>query len=404
MAVDVLPTLLFLGAALLVGYGAHLIFRRYHVSDVIFLLLAGVLAGPILGVVRPDVIAPAIPFLSPIALIIVLFEGGLELSWDDMRKHAPRALGMALATWSITVIAVAIATHFVIGLSWVLSALFGLCVAATGMLVVIPLLAQMRVPGDARVLLTVETSLGDLLSAVAVTTLAGVLVLRASPWTGALILSDKFVIGASLGLLAGVIWARTMHRLPQELHGYPLTLAALLLTYGAAEKLGGSGYIMALAFGLFLGNAPALMRVGGLRDLKPLPSAMRLHQGEFIFLLRSVYFVFLGLTIPRAVLLSPTFLLAGLVLLVAIVAARVLAVTLTVRGAAPATRLLLVSMMPRGLATAVIASIPVAMGVPGAQDFLAYTFLVIVMCDVATSVGLVLVERVRALATLATPN
>ena len=75
---------------------SNCVVRRSTVGDGSFRSLAVVLAGPILGLVSADVIAPAIPFLSPIALIIVLFEGGLELSWDDMRKHAPRALAMAV--------------------------------------------------------------------------------------------------------------------------------------------------------------------------------------------------------------------------------------------------------------------------------------------------------------------
>jgi cell volume regulation protein A len=387
-----LLTVLFVGGALLVGYAAHVAFRRLGVSDVLFLLLAGLLVGPVLGLVSPSVIAPAIPVLSPIALVIVLFEGGLELKWLDLRAHAGRALSMGVTTWALTALAVAVAAHVAFGYGAVLAALFGLCVAATGMLVVIPLLAHLDVAPDARVLLTVETSLGDLLSVVAVTTLSGVLVLGSSPWSGAVLLGDKFVIGASVGLLAGIVWGRSLHKLPVETHGYPLTLGAVLLAYGATEMLGGSGYICALLFGLFLGNAASLVRLGGLRDLRPLPPSMRTHQGEIIFLLRSVYFVFLGLTVPRSVL-TPAFLAAGLLLLLAIVAARVVGVALTTRRGFAGSRGVLVSMMPRGLATAVIAGIPAAMGVPGAGGFLAQTFLVIVLCDLATSAGLYLVKR-----------
>jgi cell volume regulation protein A len=383
-----LLVLLLLGASLLLGYVGHAVARRIHASEVVLLLVAGVLAGPVLGLASPALLAPAMPVLAPIALVVVLVEGGLELPFQEARRHAPRAIAMALATWVLSAAAVATVASLLLHLAPVLAALLGMSVAATGMLVVIPLLG--RLPGvapEARVLLTVETSLGDLLSAVAVTTLASVLVLGARPWMGAVLFADKFVIGAAVGLLAGIAWARALHKLPAEAHGYPLTLGFVLIAYVAAETLQGSGYIMALAFGLFLGNAPALTRLGGLRDLSPMPSSMRAHQSELLFLLRSVYFVYLGLAVPRSIL-TPAFFLVGLALVSAMFVARVVAVTVAAPGAKAGTRSLLVAMMPRGLATAVIASLPAAMGVSGTQDFLAYTFLVILFCDVATSVAL----------------
>ncbi len=379
-----------LGGALAAGYAGHLVFRRFRVSDVSFLIALGILAGPVLGLVDPGPLAPAIPFLSPLALVVVLFEGGLELAWEDIRAHANRALGMGLTTWALTGVLVGGAAWLLLGLPPALALLFGYAVAATGMLVVIPLLQQVNAPTEARVILTVETSLGDLLSAVVVTTVAGMMLAHGSPAQGLGLLAARFTVGAAVGLLAGLAWARLLHRWRPEKHAYMVTLAALLLAYVVTQRLGGSGYLAALAFGLTLGNAPALMRLGGIDDLAPLPSASRGLQSELIFLLRSIYFVFLGLSIPRSVL-TPGFALAGLGLLAALLLARVVGIGLAARRSP--SRGLLLAMMPRGLATAVIAAIPVAMGVPGTERFPAYCFLVILAADLATSVGLWWVAR-----------
>lgn len=394
---QVLSLFVLLGGSLLAGYVGHLLFRRHKVSDVMVLLAAGVVAGPVLGIVDPSVLAPALPYLAPIALAVVLFEGGLDLAWEDVRRHAGRALALSVVAWAFTALAVAGVASVLLGMGPLLGLLFGLAVAATGILVVVPLLGQLKAPPEARVLLTVETSLGDLFSAIAVTVLSGMLVLGATPLQGGVLFGTKFLVGAAVGLLAGVAWARALHVLGPDTHGWPLTLAAILVAYAGTELLGGSGFLCALVFGLFLGNAPALMRLGGLRRLAGPTAGMRLHQGEAIFILRSLYFVYLGAAIDVAVF-TPGLLLVGLALAAAFLLARLAAVLLVHRAhdaESRSTRLLLVAMMPRGLAAAVIASIPAGMGVPGSGAFLTYTFLVIVVADVVTSLGLVAYQRAR---------
>jgi cell volume regulation protein A len=378
------------GGALAAGYVGHLLFQRTRLSDVSFLLLVGLALGPLFHLVDTGPLAAAMPFLSPLALVIVLFEGGLELAWADIKQHAPVALRMGLLVWALTGSAAGLAAWLTLGLSPGLALLFGFAVAATGMLVVVPLLAQLQAPSDARVILTVETSLGDLLSAVVVTTAAAMIVAGGTLAQGAGLLAVRFAVDGSVGLLAGIAWARALHWLKPARYAYAFTLAALLLTYAIGVRLGGSGYLAALVFGLFLGNARTLVKLGGIRDLAPLPHEQRGLGSELIFLLRSVYFVFLGMSVPRS-LLTPHYALAALALVAALLVARAIGVWATARRSP--SRGLLLAMMPRGLATAVIASLPAAMGVPGTAAFPAYVFLVIVGADLATSAMLVPITR-----------
>lgn len=403
------PTGLFLlvGVSILTGFLANQIHRRWHVSDIIFLLLAGILIGPVgIGLADPALIAPAFAFLGPLGLVVVLFEGGLELAWRELRAHAPRAAVLTSLTWTLSATAAAVAAHYAFGLSWILAALLGLVLASTGILVVIPLLNTLRAPPEARVLLTVETAVGDLLSAVAVTSISAMLVLGASPGEGVRSLAFEFAVGAAVGFAAGIAWARALHRLNGSKGVFALTLAALMLAYIAAESIGGSGYLMALTFGLVVGNARILVDRAGVPSLATLRVEERAHQSELIFLLRSVYFVYLGMVVPASAF-APPLLAAGAFVVVLMFAARLLAVRLALVGrVAPkddATPALLAAMMPRGLATALIAAIPVAMGVPGTEAFLTYTFLVILGCDVLTSVGVVAYARARSRAAKPAP-
>lgn len=381
---------LLVGIGLFAGFLGHLLFQRYRVSDVVLLLFVGAFLGPIFHVLDAASLAPALPFLAPLGLSLVLFEGGLELSFDDLRRHAGRGLAMTFATWSATLVAVALVAHAVVGLSWALAFLLSAAVSATGIFVVIPLLKQMRAPSDAKVALTLETALGDLLSAVSVTALAGILALGTTPQAGAFVFAGKFLIGAAVGILAGVVWGRVLHLSGGAQHGFPLTLAALLLVYASTEMLHGSGYLAALTFGLFLGNAPALVRLGGLRRLAPPDAGSRHHQGETVFILRSIYFVYVGLAISPAVFTWGGALL-GAAFVAAMLVARIAAVMVTTPARSPqerSARALLIGMMPRGLAAVIVASIPASMGIAGSENFLTYTFLILVGCDVATSLML----------------
>lgn len=388
---------LLLGLSLIAGYAGHLLFRHHRVSDILFLLGVGLVAGPVLGIVDATLLRPAFLILAPMGLAIVLFEGGLELAWEEIRKYAARAFGFSMTVWTLTTATMWVAGAYILGLSPALALLFAVIVSATGILAVIPLLQQMKAPAEARVLLTVETSVGDLVSAVATVAIASALVLGASPMHGFTLFGAKVLVGASVGLIAGLIGARLLHHLEADRHAYAVTLGALLVAYAIAEGLGGSGFLTALVLGLVMGNASQLVRLGGLTKLAPLPATMRLQQSSIIFILRSVYFVFLGLSVSPDVLTLP-YVLAGLAIAGLMLGARILGVLLSDRRRAPherGDRMLLVAMMPRGLAAAVLATVPAAMGVPGSEVLVTYAFLAIVGADIVTTIGLALHERLR---------
>lgn len=395
-SLEAMPYFLLLGGSLAAGWIAHEIFRRWRVSDILVLLLIGLAVGPLLGFVDPTFFKPAARVLAPLALAIVLFEAGLDLRIADVGRAWGAALALTLLAFSLGTLAVAGVMMFALGYSATLAIMFGLAVSATGILGVVPLLNRLGAPPRTRVLLTLETSLGDLLSAVAVTALASWVILDVPAYAGVVLFGAKLAIGAAVGLVVGFAWARALHEIDAERFGFALTLATLMVAYAATELLNGSGYFMALTFGLIVGNAGWLMRAGEMRDLAAPPERARLHTGEVVFVLRSTFFVFLGLSVPREAL-TPTLLAVGAAFLVALAGSRILAVWLAGKLASlpeeAHTRVLLVAMMPRGLATAVIAGIPAAMGVPGSEMFVTLVFVVIVAADIAATIGIHAYER-----------
>lgn len=388
---------LLLGASVVVGYVGNLLFRRYRFSDVLLLLATGVAAGPFLGFIEPGQLEPLFAVLAPFGLVLVLFDGGLGLTWRDLRDVGVRAVAATLGTWTVTACVLATVSHFVLGFTPSLAILLGAALAGPGVTALLPLLPQLGLPSPARAFVTIEMTLGSLLNAVSTTAMAAVLLAETTAVGGLGIVGARFLVGAAVGIVAGVAWSRVLHHLRNEGYVFAATLGVLLAVYVFTEKVGGGGFLSALTFGLVVGNAGALEKEGGVRALAGLSPESRKHGTELIFIFRSLYFVYLGLAVANHVT-SPKYALGGLALLGAILAVRFITMGAMRAGGpsqAPATTVLFVTLVPRGLSTAIVASVPVTLGIPGAAEFLPYVFFVIVIGNVVAMSGLWLYERAR---------
>lgn len=388
---------LLLGASVLVGYVGNLLFRRYRFSDILLLLGVGVAAGPLLGFLQPGELEPLFAILAPLGLMLVLFDGGLGLAWHDLRRVGPRAIAMTLGTWAVTACALAVVSHYVLGFEPRLALLLGTALAGPGVTALLPLLPHLGLPTDARAFITIEMTLGSLLNAVTTTAVAAVLVSGTTAVGGLGIVGARFLVGGAVGVLGGLVWSRLLHHLKSEGHVFAATLGVLLALYVYTEQVGGGGFLMALTFGLVVGNAGAFEKEGGVRALRSLDPETRRQGSELIFIFRSLYFVYLGMAVAEKVT-SPRYAMGALALIGAMLVVRVLSLS-AMRGKGPAQDPALarlhVVLIPRGLSTAIVASVPLAMGVPGAEQFLPYVFFVIVAANVVAMGGLWAYERTK---------
>ncbi|HEX9621988.1 MAG TPA: cation:proton antiporter, partial [Polyangiaceae bacterium] len=91
----------------LIGAIGEVIFQRTNIPDVIWLILAGMIMGPILGWLTPDLLNGIAPYFAAVTLVVVLFEGGSTLNLSDLSRAAPRSSALALLTFGSSVVAVA---------------------------------------------------------------------------------------------------------------------------------------------------------------------------------------------------------------------------------------------------------------------------------------------------------
>jgi cell volume regulation protein A len=170
-----------------------------------------------------------------------------------------------------------------------------------------------------------------------------------------------------------------------------LTLAMLFLTFVIARNLGGTGALSALFFGLMIGNGSSIAKVLKFETTVSINESVRAFHGQISFLIRSFFFVFTGLLFSFT---SISFALLGVFLSFLFLGLRAIAVRVsTLKSHTKAERTLMTVMLPRGLAAAVLASIPLTVGIPNSQAFSEVVFIVILTTISVCTAGTALLKR-----------
>ena len=134
-----------LGFIVLLGFAAQWISWAIKLPSILFLLLFGILAGPVLGFINPDKLLGEvlIPFVS-ISVAVILFEGGLTLKIKEFKEIGKVVLLLITVGVLITWIATTAAAYLIFHINIEISVLLGAVLTVTGPTVIIPLLRNIR--------------------------------------------------------------------------------------------------------------------------------------------------------------------------------------------------------------------------------------------------------------------
>lgn len=255
-----LALLVTLVCVLLIGTSAQIIAERMRIPATGPLLIAGLFFGPdLIGLVQPEILREknVLNLIVRIAVAIIVFEGGLLLNIYDLR-HASRAVtGLVTVGLLITTGLAGFFAHFLLGLSWEISLLFGATVSVTGPTVITPILRRVKV--NRRVKSTLESEsiiadpLGVILAAIIFTA-----IIDSGDW------SHIFTHGlttVAAGSASGVITALTIYLLSSRFHLLPSKftrlgiLGSALIAYTVAELIAHeSGVLAAAIAGIAVGS------------------------------------------------------------------------------------------------------------------------------------------------------
>jgi cell volume regulation protein A len=360
------------GALLALGILATLLAGRLRVPGLVLFLLLGMIIGSDgLGLIQFD--DPELTgTIGVVALSLILFEGGLAAGWDEVRPVLGVGISLATVGTALTAAITGLAAYFILRLDPAEALLLGSVVAATDSAAIFSVLRGSTLGRRLARTLEAESGLND---PVAIVLVLGAIELVRTPAFDAfdlvLLVAIELAIGAVVGLALGRLAVAAFQRAGFATSGlYPVaSIAVAALTYGAADVLGGSGFMAVYLAGLALGsgNIPASRTIGDFHD-------------GVAWVSQIVLFLTLGLLVfpHQLVDIAPEALLvtAALVLLArpiaAIVATRVGRFTLR--------EALLVGWAGlRGAVPVVLATFPVTAGLPQADRLFNIVFFVVLV-------------------------
>jgi len=398
-----------LGGLLVLAFIANRLVRFTGVPDVIILMFTGVLIGPVLHWIDPDIFRGATHGFGSLALMLILFEGGLDLKLREIVSHFGGGFFLALVSFLLAGVAVACVCHFAMHFEWIPALLVGAVLGCISSSIILPVLQQVSLRREVKVTLLVEASLGDALAVLAVTSLLDVAAGgHAHPKAIAWSLVSSLILSVCCGVLAGMLWSYLLPALTEERFWHVLTFAAVLLVYSGTHALKGNELVAVLVFGLTLSNLPivrrrlhmdespdatgwfsqASIRADRKGSVEHQHEQMLTFHGELAFLLRTFFFVLLGALVEFDGLKKN--ILFALGCFGALLVARWIAVEAgrpIWRDFSRREREIMVWFLPRGLITAVL-GIDVLEARGDAFDFLpSLAFAVILLSNLVLLIG-----------------
>ena len=294
-----------IGMILIIGFTGNLLFDRTKIPESFFLMLTGIVLGPVLGVMTQAQLISMSSLFATFALIIVLMEGGINLDiFGIMRDISEAGLFTLLSTTlSIT------ASFFLLkafGYETFQSLLMATAIGGTTSITVIHLMEKMKLPQKVKDILTMESVLTDVLLLTAV-----ILMLqfyRSSSLGISDVASELFSqisIAFLVGFVVALAWSYFMAILKKNQLIYVSTLGIAFILYDFVQYVGGNGPIAVLVFSLFLGNitrlANQLKRKTVFSEIKKsLLKSLKSVEREFSFFIKTFFFVYIGMLVSPA--------------------------------------------------------------------------------------------------------
>ncbi|MBF8999196.1 MULTISPECIES: cation:proton antiporter [Vibrio] len=357
-----------------VGLACQWLAWRLRLPAILFLLLAGIIVGPVAGILNPQTLLGDLLFpLISLAVAVILFEGSLTLNFKEIR-------GVSHTVWTIVTVGALIswvltsaATHYFIGLDWTLAFLFGSLTVVTGPTVIVPLLRTVRPNARLSNFLRWEGILIDPLGALFVVMVYEFLV-SSSEAHSLHVLAMILAVGLIIGAISGAFVAFALRRrmIPEYLQPFAV-LSIVLGVFAISNAIESeSGLLTVTVMGMWLANAKGV----NIRHI--------LHFKEHLtVLLISGLFILLAARIDPDDFLVFGWGAAGMFVFMQLIS-RPVSIFLTTIGSKLSLneKVFLSWVAPRGIVAASISSLfaikLVNLGVPGAKMLVPLTFMVII--------------------------
>jgi NhaP-type Na+/H+ or K+/H+ antiporter len=380
------------------GHALGWFFEKTKIPDLLIILIIGYLLGPVFGYLTPEAFGQSGRLISTVALVVILYQGGLTLTANQLKScFGIASLLSILSFFSIAILTAVLCLIFG-GYSLPICILAGLGVGSTSSAIVIPMVKTLSITDRTKTILSLESSFTDVLAIVIFLVVAdGVEKNIFSPAELLIKIGPNTVLATLCGFAFAMIWGIFKKRFNPIFKMVFAGEAWALLAYGIIEVLGLNGGIGVLAMGFTLANLNLIpKRLQNQISLVPVSYRDMSLLNELIFMLRTFFFIYLGVLIKFSNL---QVVIIAILVTVAVFVTRYFITLLLFGRETPKLDLMTVTAMgPRGLACAVLATIPFQRGFVDGIFVQNVVFAVIPLTILVTAILVALFEnnKVRA--------
>ena len=358
-------TIIIIGLFIFWGHYLSGVFERKSIPDVLGLMLIGILIGPVFHLIDPSSFGKFGSLFSNLVLIFILFESGTELNISEVKASFKESAKITAAGFFVTWIVTFALCKLIFNLPYLTCLFIGSTLGGTSSAVVVGLVKKISIKAKTSTTLIIESAETDVFTLAIPLSILGLMI---TGQVQTIIVLSQFIASLVVSLLFGVggafIWSFIINKIPTLKTTKFSTPAFLFIIYGLTEYLNFSGPLTALSFGIAIGNLqyfePKLLEKVIPNHSIVLPQDEKEFFNEMVFLLRTFFFVFIGLSIHIERI---DWLLLGAAITLVLYAVRILVVKLVISKSTPLLDKATMSIMiPKGLGAAVIATLPFQQG------------------------------------------
>jgi cell volume regulation protein A len=395
-----------IGIVILLGFAGEMFFSFTKIPSILFLMLAGLILGPIYHIFNQQLFIDFAPYLSTLVLILIMFSGGLELNFITVFKSSIYSMILILIGLFLSIALVGSFFYIMGGGDVMQSLMIGTIVSCSSSTVIMPLLSSINASAKNKTVIAIESTFNDAFAIIILIVLinfaknssAAVNYLSTA---GSLLYS--FGISSAIAIAFGIIWFILLKYISKTKYAYSITFGGMLILYLIIHFVKGNGAIAILVFGIVMGNEELLTKLKvNFYKMSLKDSSIKQFNYEFSFLIRTLFFVFLGVVVELS-RISWVFADRLFIIIVMIVIGRYVSASLTFylenlkkkkeERLPKREKYFLWSMIGRALATAIMAYMPLNAGISGTQDFPEYAFLVIIITNIFLTGGVYFYSR-----------
>jgi NhaP-type Na+/H+ or K+/H+ antiporter len=267
--------------------------------------------------------------------------------------------------------------------------------------VIIPLISKLNISNNIKTVLLVESTAGSVLAIAGATAMLHMAVIASFSVSGIIAnILYNFFLSFVIGAAAAIFWTAVLSKIRKLENCIFLTLAFVLVVYSACEAGGADGAIGAFVFGIIAGNIRIIRKLHGFRFIeffitnaksKAFNEVEKSFFSEVVFILRTFFFVYIGICIHINSLPS---MLYGLLFTTVIFLIRIPIVNYVMDKSINRTdTAAAAAMAPKGLVTAVLASLVAQSGIAGTEILQDIIYSVILFSIIFSTIFAFLIEK-----------